>query len=421
MLALQANASKLNGPAPAAEANTSRKKNAKPTVVSLCEEPQPPASALSAALTRALGRKLHRVEIDYVQNVCFLYQQARGGQAMNVAKLHSLSPGSYDYSWEPLELWPDLPTDDLRFWLFCAWELRRRGLAVPEFMLGVTDFSLIESALKSWERQKAIQYWRTRLSQGLPESPTEIEPLDFRLMILPEEARVQWTTLPDKKFKDLKQAQLRRFSNQYQAGTLKVTAEALPLWHALHSPYDFFSACNFHFDRPETAKMLGRVLRLGGLEERIVTADEKPLARLSEALGYRLEAAKDETEDYQVELALPDGSPTPPILLALPCNPALYLSERAVFPGPPPHALGIGEPLRIPAPALESSSGVEFLQRLKLDLPPRIAERTRRVSVAVQLPPGWMAAKRRSAAAAAGSWRRAPEPAWARLKPAPTG
>src|SRR5205085_11885029 len=53
--------------------------------------------------------------------------------------------------------------------------------------------------------------------------------------------------------------------------------------------------------------------------------------------------------------------------------------------GPPPHGFGLREPLRIPAPALECADGVNFIHRLNLDLPARIAQRTRRVNVAVKM------------------------------------
>ena len=385
MLALQANAAKLSAPAPVAPVKRSRKKKVEPTVVTLRETPQPPPSPLFTALRQALGRSLAEAEVDYVQRVQWLYQQARGGYSITAQTLCHLAPTLRDASWNPLVLWPEFPSDNLQFWLYCAWELRRRGLAIPEFMQPVTDFSAIEPAMRTWERQKAIDHWRASLDQDPSAGGPEPEPVDFRVVIFPDQARVQWKTADEDVFKDVKQAHLQRFGESYQAGRLAVLPEAAALWLAVYQPYDFHTACHLDFDRPETAKLLGRVLRLSGLEQRVLTPEGLPLARPAEALQYRLQPARDESEDYGVSLALADGSPAPPILLVLPGRPALYLAAGAVYHGPPPHGFDTRKPLHIPAPALECLQGINFLQRLKLELPPRLAERTRRVEVVVKL------------------------------------
>src|SRR5207245_1287774 len=98
-------------------------------VAKVVEEPQPPLSAVSAALTQALGRKLDLAEVDYVNRIQWIYNQMRLGSAMTTELLHQLAPAVQDYSWTQLTLWPQLPKDDLQFWLYCAWEIRRRGFA----------------------------------------------------------------------------------------------------------------------------------------------------------------------------------------------------------------------------------------------------------------------------------------------------
>jgi SNF2 family DNA or RNA helicase len=258
-------------------------------------------------------------------------------------------------------------------------------MALPEVMQPVTDFSLIEPAMKDWERRKEIEQWRANLASLALTPGPEAEPVDFRLMILPRKAQVQWKAQSEDKFKDLKQAHLRLFSEKYRADSLAAVSEAMPLWLALYQPYDFHTACHLDYDRRESVKALGRILRLPDLAARVVNSDGAPLARPAEPLRYHLHPAQNESDDYRVGLVLADDSPAPPVLLALPGYPALYLTERAVFQGPPPHGFSVREPLRIPAPALECANGVDFLQRLTLDLPPRIVQRTRRVQVAVKL------------------------------------
>lgn len=383
VLALRVNAARLSAPAP----KTKGGRKAKQPVKVIREEPQPPASALTSAMTGALGRKLDREEVDYVQRIQWLYSQARSGYSLTAESLRHLVPALRDYSWTPLHLWPELPPDDWRFWLYCAWEIRRRGLAIPQFMMPVTDFGRIELEVKAWERRKLIDSWRANLANGSVEERVEPEqePVDFRLQIYPKQARVQWKRVSDKEFKDLKQTQLRQFIELQRQGTFSVVPEASALWLALYNPYDDYTSCNFNLDADATAKALGRVFRTGDTWQRIFAADGTPLALKTEGLKYRLQPAHDESEDYRMELVRADGSPAPPILLGMPGSPALYLTERAVFHGPPPHSFDVRQPLSIPAPALECQEGLNFLQKLKLELPPRIAERIRRVPVLVKL------------------------------------
>lgn len=387
MLALRANAPKLSSApaAPKANAGAKRKKKAEVKPVAVRAEPQPPPSPLAMAVTEALGRKLVRNETDYVQRVQWLHQQALRGYGLTPETLRMLAPELRDHGWTPLVLWPELPRDDVQFWLYCAWELRRRGLSIPKFMQASTDFTSIEPGMKAWERRKEIDLWRKNLAQASQASAPETDPVDLRLMILPQEARLQWKNGSEAEFKDLKQSHLNRLSDDYQAGKLAVAPEALSLWLAFYQPYDFHTACHLEYDRPEAAKILGRILRQTGLVEHIVTPDGEPLPRPAEPLKYHLEAAPDESSDYRVGLLLADGSPAPSILLPVPGRPALYLSERAVYQGPPPHGFDMSKPLRIPAPALECAQGVDFLERLEVELPERIAQRTRRVNVVVKL------------------------------------
>ncbi|PWU12425.1 MAG: hypothetical protein C5B50_21470 [Verrucomicrobia bacterium] len=398
MLALQANAARLMTPqtVPASKASRSNQPTSKIIPLVLRTEPQPPASPLCAALSQSLGRKLERAEADYVRAIQHLYAEVRAGYIFTIQNLRLLAPNVQGASWEELTLWPEFPRDDLQFWLYCAWELRKREVALPQLMVGVTDLSQIEPAMRAWQRRNVIESWRQRLAHVPVPTSCELETVDFRLMVLPLEARVQSRRAPADKFKDLKQAHLRRFRDAYETGSLAVAPEAMTIWLALQESYDGYSHSSCHFDYNEDDKtaLLGRILRAPGMAERVVTSDELPLARSTKELRYQLRPAADESDDYVISLVAPDGSPAPQVVAVLPGYPALYLTERAVFPGPAPHPFGVFEPLRIPAPAIESAQGAEFLRNLKFELPHRIAERTRhiqvRVKLACEVKPTWL-------------------------------
>src|SRR5438045_8422581 len=113
----------------------------------------------------------------------------------------------------------------------------------------------------------------------------------------------------------------------------------------------------------QTTRLLARLLRNRQLESRIVDWQGQSLARPAEPLRWSLEPAGSEQDDYRLRLVQADGTPAPRFLCILPGNPPLYVTEKEIFAGPGPRQriLDPGREHRIPAPALETTSGVASL------------------------------------------------------------
>ena len=346
----------------------------------------PPTSLfypLADRLATALGRKPTRPEVTYVETVQQLYHQAASGRPLTANDLRALTPAVGDYSWAPLVLWQDFPAGYHLFWQHMAWEFRRRKITPPAFMESITDLGLIETEMQRWEREKQVQSWRESLRMmALTGEQNTTAPVALRLAIYPTEARVQIREAADGEFRDLKASHTRRLNDDHAAGRLHLDPESLLLWSALTRVWD----TNWHvlpYRNAEQLRHLNRVASLPALVSRLVRPDGTPLARPAEPLKLELHAAGSAEEDYQFRLVRADGTPPPAILAALPGPPPLYLTEEALFNGPPPHGLGAKAELAIPAPALETVDGVRFLASLGVGLPPRIAARTRQVKIAV--------------------------------------
>ena len=212
--------------------------------VSIDPPPHKPAPEPDAPLLKrvadALQTKLSSVQITFVHRVRAMYAQLQQGRSLTAWDLHLLVPDVHDYGWNPLQLWRQAPRSEFELWLYLAWELRRRGVAIPSYMEAVTDFSLIEAQMKVWDRERAIEGWKDRLAQACSRtSAAASDLLDFRLVIFPTEARLQWKMQSDPQFRDFKQTHARRFSEQHEANSLAALAEALPLWSAVHRPWDY--------------------------------------------------------------------------------------------------------------------------------------------------------------------------------------
>ena len=347
--------------------------------------PEPEAPLLKR-VADALQTKLSSVQITFVQRIRAMYAQLQQGRSLTAWDLHLLVPDVHDYGWNPLKLWRQAPRSEFELWLYLAWELRRRGVAIPSYMEAVTDFSLIEAQMKVWDRERAIEGWKDRLAQARSRtSAAASDLLDFRLVIFPTEARLQWKMQSDPQFRDFKQTHARRFSEQHEANSLAALAEALPLWSAVHRPWDYHTATNLRFNLPDTVKILGRIFRLRGLAERVVSPQGEPLQRPAEPLRYVLRPAGSLEEDYELQLQRADGSEAGPILLTLPGFPPLYLTAGAIHEGPPPHGFRLDAAVAIPAPALETADGLAYLNKLGVAPPPRLAARIRHFPLPVKI------------------------------------
>jgi len=352
--------------------------------------PQPPPSPLCQRLVENLGRKLTEPEAGFIRVVQALYAHARNRKLTeyDLGTLHRMSQ-SYHYNWTPVELWQDFPRDDYYFWLYLAWEFRRRQWPPPPFMNGITDLGLIKAIMEAQDRAREIEHWHNWFSEFGGHAPAQAgAPLDLRLMVLPEQAVLEWRTGPDAVFASLKQAHATKFSEQFARGELQLAPESLPLWSAVHKPWHHESWWSFKYSNATARPALNRLLRLPLAPDRLVTPDGQPLARATEPLRLNLKPAAEAGGHYELTLVTAGGAPPPRILCTLAGQPTLYLTERVLFQGPPADALG-NEGLNpdwrklIPAPALETLNGLNFLQATGIPLPETLSRRVKLVPVIV--------------------------------------
>ena len=355
------------------------------TQLPLLGVPQPAPSPLRQRLFDQLGRELTFSESGYVRNVQNLYEQAEY-RGLTEYDLVTITPANQLHrQWGPLDLWPDFPRDDYYFWLYLAWELRRRQLAPPDFMAGITDLSLIQKEMELRDRAREIKYWKSWF-QNYQEQPTPaaaVSPLEFRLVLHPTAAVLEWRAGPEAKFTVFKHSHAGKFRTQQQFGTLQIAADSLLLWSALFQPHSYDEWWAFEFDNLQDRSALGRLLRLPLAPTSLVTPDGQPLVRGAEPLRLNLQPGAGGGGDYELALVTAAGAPPPRILCTFAGQPTLYLTESGLFPGPPADALDTNWRKVIPAPAIETSSGLNYLQAAGVSLPETLAARVRRVPVAV--------------------------------------
>ena len=346
--------------------------------------PQPPASPLYERLVDQLGRPLDFPEAGFIRKIQTLYANA-GYRQLTENDLSQLFPRHFGYGWVEVDLWPKKPKDDYELWLYLAVELRRRKIPLPGYMEAITDFTTLEAGIKKWQRQKEVAQWQDWFASHEPNVAPTADTLDLRLAFLDEEARLQWRTQPDGPFADLKQAQAKRFGENVERGTLTIAPEALPLWSALYKPWSYESWWSIRYNSEASRLPLNRLIRLALPPERFVNGHGEPLARPAEPLRLQLNPPAKNGEDYELRLTTAEGQEPPPIRFVLSGHPTLYITDTAIYAGPPKNALEHDSRKAIPAPALETAGGIRFLHALNLPLPEHLAERTKIIPVAVTL------------------------------------
>ena len=367
-----------------AEAQKRRWQKVRGTSNQPTRDPQPLRSPLREKLVKNIGRELQDDEARFVRQVqrCFADARVRMFTENDLGLMAGRASDGY---WTAVDLWREFPPDDFYFWLYVAWELRRRNWKYPQFIAGITDFQLIEPPMKQWERDKEIEQWNNRFRQFDNHAPVSgTGALELRLTVGAEEARLQWRSEANAGFAELERVQAGNIAEQFEKGMLAIAPNSLPLWSAAYRPWRSESWWFFRYDNATARPGLNCLLRMPLAPDRVVTSDGQPLRRVAQPLRLNLRAPENVDGDYELALGTADGSSPPKILCALDGRPTLYLTEGGLFVGPPA-ALDAELRKNIPAPALETTAGLEFLHAAGIALPEHLSERIRTVPVRVTI------------------------------------
>jgi hypothetical protein len=343
---------------------------------------------LARRLLAHVGRPLNPEESKFIRKVSSTYERVRGIGHISRWDFQEMGFRLPGYGWDTLQIWPAFPQDEYEFWLYVVRAAEGFGLSIPEFMQPVSDLSKISDRVVRWERARAIEKWtRTfgnlRLNQ-IPARPASRGETDLRIMISEKEATLQWLRPTHENFDALKHNQIRQLSDDDRSARVHFTTEAALLWQLIANQFYYSFSSNLRYTDPTMMGALSRVLRTPLLHSRVVNRQGEPLARPAEPLRWQVVAARDEDDDYSIRLVQVDGSPAPVVRHVFEGDPALYLTDNAVFTGPfPQEILNPTGENRIPAPAIEQTAGVGFLQALGTELPERLREKVRRLKYQV--------------------------------------
>lgn len=357
-------------------------------VIQLPAPPPTPPPTMAEPLEQALSRPLRSEETNFLRKLDRIFTTVSQRRSITGWELSELGIHVQGYSWDSLKLWPSVPEDVRTFWLYIANYLQETGQPLPDFMLPLSDLSGIQEKIKKWKRTTEISRWKQVLSQqqsmiGPDESRAQGE---LRLRVLSSKWQVEYKYPGTDDFKPLGPRLLRQFMDDLQWGHLSLTPESDMIWQILQQRI-LYSSRSLEFGPHDSdgLKILGQFLRQPLLHRQVVAESGQPFQREEQPLRWNLTPAAETDGDYLLRLTRADGSPPPPFQYVLDGPPPLYLSADTIFRGPPiqRQVLHPDRENVIPAPALETVAGVQYLERLRVDLPPRLEERIKRIPVKV--------------------------------------
>ncbi|HUF63875.1 MAG TPA: DEAD/DEAH box helicase [Verrucomicrobiales bacterium] len=365
------------------------------TLPRLPSAPDPEAEPLRILLTRRLGRHLAPEEEQYVNTLEKRYQRYRQSGELHDHDLVRLARKWEVRGYEALALWPEPPNGIVEFWNYIAHAFRRARLPYPEFMEAITDAESTVGRLQEWEDRNLQKEWETTLNQSrsLPR-PKPPAPVTFGLRVTSSEARLLQHRQDGPWEKIDRPPQFEELAESYRAGRLLTDAASAVLWQALLDHWQSCGNALLDLHSYEAASTLNRLFHIPDLQPRIVTLDDEPFLRPVEPLRWSCRdsvpanaAGNGRPSRCILSLLDAEGEEIPYSLRLLPGSEPLYLTDEAVFRGPPPwrRHTTIEPRFEIPQSSLATPAGVDFLHYLGAGLPQSLQSRLQELRLDVTL------------------------------------
>jgi hypothetical protein len=378
LLAFQNRAADFSKPANAPKAKAKAKKAVKP----------PPDTSLLDERLAAVGTsKLNQNDVYQLGQIKSLFKMVKVGRQLTIADLRCFSL-SLDYSWTAIKLWDSPPQSDLELWQFIAWELKNRRIAWPPFLVKITDISAVDEKINARRRVEEIEQWRQQLAviQPIPK-PKEVEAIeiDVQLVFGPTAAELYFRKAPQTEFVPVTSSKATEIENGLQEGLYFMGPEATLLWGTLPRGWMGSDWSTLLYSDSNKDGALKRILNNPQLVSRTVSLSGKPLARPEKPLRLVLKEPATDSGNYELYYVNSIDVPIAHFTKILRGTRSLYLVDDIVYHGPTPHGLSQHASVTIPAPALETTVGLNCLSNIGIPLPKRISEKTRIIKSQVHL------------------------------------
>ncbi len=353
------------------------------------DKAQAPLSPFGKEVVRTLGRRLRPDERELLHQLHLAYQRVVAGESLTYWDLEKIGLSVGVRGWDRVQLWPTPPANEREFCSYVAVALLQREKKVPPFLVGALDMRAVREKIAAWEREKEVSRWLENLASQSRFEPSAAETLVHDLRLVLDEAAfgLEWKPPGQERFEALRVRKARDLWDEIRTGSAQLRSEAERLWWAFKARLVNGRALRIGYHEEDASEVLRPLLASTNLESRIVTPQGERFRRADEPLRWAVEVDEKQSGDYLFRLVQANGERTGKVLAALKGNPPFYITSNAIYAGPSPVWFLIkaeGE-ARIPAGAIESSVGLDFLRRIDVEPPAALRERTRDVRMKLMI------------------------------------
>ena len=363
-----------------------------PSVATAAKPPADDTLSFPEQVAASLSRNLTATEKSFLVRLNKLFLQCRQRGHITGWDFQELGlPLGGGYNWDALKIWPAVPDNVRRFWLYLARELHKRGKVIPDFLQPVTDFGELDAEMRRWQRVQEITKWKSALGNAAKyaaDAPSEaaVDQIDLRIALRETGAELEWKLPGQAEFASLKQNQMREWQRRFQGGEAELTTQGEWIWPVFEQRLMYGARLALEYYEEAAQRALARLFRLPGMAAHLVNPRGEPFQFAAEPLRWQLTEPVDANGDYTLRLARADGSAPEKLLCVLGSRAPLYVTETEVLRGPA-HQATVLDPRgenRIPVVALETRGGVTLLHSLGVPMPARLRERVRVVPMTLQ-------------------------------------
>ncbi len=337
----------------------------------------PEPISFEALLAQKLGRVLNLHERKVALAVDHIFQERHTVTKFSQNTLGVLTPKRGYWQWGAVAIWGEAPQSPWETWLYIAHHLRTSNLPMHPFLEKVTDWADVDRTVQQWRRQQEIDKWSSWLGKFSAEDGIDLG-IELRVRVVEEGLQLEWRSEEEPEFSAVKGNVFDRLLKGVDSRAAEFSARSKYLWRCFSDLRDGPAP---EFADTGVRAMLAEVLRSPEAKELVVRPDGEPFAWSPDMLRWEVKPAETDQDSYSFRLVTTDGGAVPPLLVALDGRPNLYIGHETIYYAPPLAGLPL-ESLKgfeIPAPALENSTGLRFLSRSQVAVPPRIASRLRQL------------------------------------------
>ena len=284
------------------------------------------------------------------------------------------------------------PRDAWDFLAFLAILAKEKSSSLPPTVASAIDPALIEELSKKITSHREIAAWENELAQWqIHAAPARPKSVELKLQLSPGGPVILARSGSETEFTPAKIKTLRECESDLRYGNYDSTlldAGSISILAILQNAYGAINTLKIEPFSKELTHCLAKLIRTPELlSKHVMAEDGQPIVLSNSPLAWHLKSPAEGHSNYKLDLLDADGRGVPAPIAIIPGEPLHYVCGSGIHPIDrwPFHNRSKPMPMKIPAAALESKTGIRALVEMALPLPPALQSRIRRVPLAIDV------------------------------------